>query len=127
MKHQKPLAVRIFIRICVVFMTVSLIWVYVVYMFAPSQEAWEDTQWVEIDTWVVEAVAWTTDDNNWAVEENLILPEIDSENPGNTQAPILVTEDGEVNEMDQMVEVQLENGETELVRQWDLWDAIQIN
>jgi hypothetical protein len=29
----------------------------------------------------------------------------------------LVTEDGEVNEMDQMVEVQLENGETELVRQ----------
>ena len=127
MKHQKPLAVRIFIRICVVFMTVSLIWVYVVYMFAPSQEAWEDTQWVEIDTWVVEAVAWTTDDNNWAAEENLILPEIDSENPGNTQAPILVTEDGEVNEMDQMVEVQLENGETELVRQWDLWDAIQIN
>ena len=127
MKHQKPLAVRIFIRICVVFMTVSLIWVYVVYMFAPSQEAWEDTQWVEIDTWVVETVAWTTDDNNWAVEENLILPEIDSENPGNTQAPILVTEDGEVNEMDQMVEVQLENGETELVRQWDLWDAIQIN
>lgn len=96
-------------------------------MFAPSQEAWEDTQWVEIDTWVVEAVAWTTDDNNWAAEENLILPEIDSENPGNTQAPILVTEDGEVNEMDQMVEVQLENGETELVRQWDLWDAIQIN
>jgi hypothetical protein len=29
--------------------------------------------------------------------------------------------------MDQMVEVQLANGETELVRQWDLWDAIQIN
>jgi hypothetical protein len=29
----------------------------------------------------------------------------------------LVTEDGEVDEMDQMVEVQLENGETELVRQ----------
>jgi hypothetical protein len=39
----------------------------------------------------------------------------------------LVTEEGEVNEMDQMVEVQLENWETELVRQWDLWDAIQIN
>ena len=130
MKHQKPLAVRIFIRICVIFMTVSLIWVYVVYMFAPTQEAWEDTQWIEIDTWVVEAVAWTTDENNWdnwSAEENLILPEIDSENPENTQAPILITEDGEVNEMDQMVEVQLENGETELVRQWDLWDAIQIN
>jgi hypothetical protein len=45
------------------------------------------------------------------------LPEIDSENPDDTQAPILITEDGEVNEMDQMVEVQLENGETELVRQ----------
>jgi hypothetical protein len=29
----------------------------------------------------------------------------------------LVTEDGEVDELDQMVEVQLENGETELVRQ----------
>jgi hypothetical protein len=28
----------------------------------------------------------------------------------------LVTEDGEVDEMDQTVEVQLENGETELVR-----------
>jgi len=127
MKHQKPLAVRIFIRICVVFMAVSLIWVYVVYMFAPTQEAWENTQWIEIDTWSVEVVAWT--DDNWdnsTVEENLILPEIDSENPENTEAPILVTEDGEVDELDQMVEVQLENGETELVRQWDLWDAIQI-
>ena len=127
MKHQKPLAVRIFIRICVVFMAVSLIWVYVVYMFAPTQEAWENTQWIEIDTWSVEIVAWT--DDNWdnsTVEENLILPEIDSENPENTEAPILVTEDGEVDELDQMVEVQLENGETELVRQWDLWDAISI-
>ena len=127
MKHQKPLAVRIFIRICVVFMAVSLIWVYVVYMFAPTQEAWENTQWIEIDTWFVEVVAWT--DDNWdnsTVEKNLILPEIDSENPENTEAPILVTEDGEVDELDQMVEVQLENGETELVRQWDLWDAIQI-
>ena len=127
MKHQKPLAVRIFIRICVVFMTVSLIWVYVVYMFAPTQEAWEDNQWADVDTWAVVEVSWTTEDNNWSAAENLILPEIDSENPDNTQAPILVTEEGEVNEMDQMVEVQLENGETELVRQWDLWDAIQIN
>ena len=127
MKHQKPLAVRIFIRICVVFMTVSLIGVYVVYMFAPTQEAWEDNQWADVDTWAVVEVSWTTEDNNWSAAENLILPEIDSENPDNTQAPILITEDGEVNEMDQMVEVQLENGETELVRQWDLWDAIQIN
>ena len=126
MKHQKPLAVRIFIRICVVFMAVSLIWVYVVYMFAPSQEAWEDTG-AEIDTWSVEVVAWATDEN-WdnSAEENLILPEINPENPESTDAPILVTEDGEVDELDQMVEVQLENGETELVRQWDLWDAIQI-
>ena len=127
MKHQKPLAVRIFIRICVAFMTVSLIGVYVVYMFAPTQEAWEDNQWADVDTWAVVEVSWTTEDNNWSAAENLILPEIDSENPDNTQAPILITEDGEVNEMDQMVEVQLENGETELVRQWDLWDAIQIN
>ena len=123
MKHQKPLAVRIFIRICVAFMTVSLIGVYVVYMFAPTQEAWEDNQWADVDTWSVENISW----ENPAEESQVILPEIDSENPGNTQAPILVTEDGEVNEMDQMVEVQLENGETELVRQWDLWDAIQIN
>ena len=127
MKHQKPLAVRIFIRICVVFMTVSLIGVYVVYMFAPTQEAWEDNQWADVDTWAVVEVSWTTEDNNWSAAENLILPEIDSENPDNTQAPILITEDGEVNEMDQTVEVQLENGGTELVRQWDLWDAIQIN
>jgi len=122
MKHQKPLAVRIFIRICVVFMTVSLIWVYVVYMFAPTQEAWEET-WTDVDTWSIENVSW----ENTTQESQVILPEIDSENPENTQAPILVTEEGEVNEMDQMVEVQLENGETELVRQWDLWDAIQIN
>jgi hypothetical protein len=122
MKHQKPLAVRIFIRICVVFMTVSLIGVYVVYMFAPTQEAWEDNQWADVDTWSVENISW----ENTAGESQVILPEIDSENPESTQAPILVTEDGEVNEMDQMVEVQLENGETELVRQWDLWDAIQI-
>ena len=123
MKHQKPLAVRIFIRICVVFMTVSLIGVYVVYMFAPTQEAWEDNQWSDVDTWSVENISW----ENTAEESQVILPEIDSENPESTQAPILVTEEGEVDEMDQMVEVQLENGETELVRQWDLWDAIQIN
>ena len=123
MKHQKPLAVRIFIRICVVFMTISLIWVYVVYMFAPAQQAWEENQWADVDTWSVENVNW----ENISEESQVILPEIDSENPENTQAPILVTEDWEVNEMDQMVEVQLENGETELVRQWDLWDAIQIN
>ena len=55
MKHQKPLAVRIFIRICVVFMTVSLIGVYVVYMFAPTQEAWEDNN-VSENTWDVQAI-----------------------------------------------------------------------
>ena len=130
MKHQKPLAVRIFIRICVVFMAVSLIWVYVVYMFAPSQEAWDESQWIEIDTWTVEVEAWVEDENennlDNSAEENLILPEIDSENPEDTGAPILVTEDWDVNELDEMVEVQLENGETELVRQWDLWDAISI-
>ena len=124
MKHQKPLAVRIFIRICVVFMTVSLIGVYVVYMFAPTQEAWEDSN-VSENTWDVQTIdLGEASVDAQAVDE--IIPELDPENPENTDAPILVTEDGEVDELDQMVEVQLENGETELVRQWDLWDAIQI-
>lgn len=124
MKHQKPLAVRIFIRICVVFMTVSLIGVYVVYMFAPTQEAWEDNN-VSENTWDVQTIdLGEVSVDAQAVDE--IIPELDPENPENTDAPILVTEDGEVDELDQMVEVQLENGETELVRQWDLWNAIQI-
>lgn len=124
MKHQKPLAVRIFIRICVVFMTVSLIGVYVVYMFAPTQEAWEDSN-VSENTWDVQTIdLGEVSVDAQAVDE--IIPELDPENPENTDAPILVTEDGEVDELDQMVEVQLENGETELVRQWDLWNAIQI-
>jgi hypothetical protein len=37
------------------------------------------------------------------------LPEIDPENPENTSAPIVVSEDEEENELDQTVEVQLEN------------------
>ena len=118
MKHQKPLAVRIFIRICVVFMAISLIWVYVVYMFAPAQEAWEN-QWGDVSTWTEETFSWSN--------ETLILPEIDPENPEDSGSPIVVTEDGEVDEMDQTFEVQLENGETEIVRQWDLWDSIQID
>ena len=130
MKHQRPLAVRIFIRICVVFMAVSLIWVYVVYMFSPNQETWEE--WTDTTTLTGDELTSTTDniswDENWTAEENwIILPEIDPENPEDTEAPILVTEDGEIDEMNEFVEVQLENGETELVRQWDLWDAIQIN
>ena len=124
MKHQKPLAVRIFIRICVVFMTVSLIWVYVVYMFAPTQEAWEDNNTGE-NIWDVQAID-LGEVSVDAQDVDEFIPELDPENPENTDAPILVTEDGEVDELDQMVEVQLENGETELVRQWDLWDAIQI-
>jgi hypothetical protein len=32
------------------------------------------------------------------------------------EIPILVTEDGEIDDMDQIIEVQLENGETEFVR-----------
>ena len=119
MKHKKPLALRIFIRICVIFMAVSLIWVYVVYMFAPTQEAWEDTDGLDIDTWSVDT---------WVDNEGLvILPEVNPDEPENTEAPILITEDEEIDEMDQTFEVQLENGETEIVRQWDLWDAIQID
>ena len=112
MKHKKPLIVRIAIWICVVFMTISLIWVYVVYMFSPTQEIGENIEWTDVESGTV---------------ENLILPEIDPENPEISEAPILMTEDGEIDGMDQTFEVQLENGETEIVRQWDLWDAIQIN
>ena len=87
-------------------------------MFTPQQEAGENNEWIDVKTWAEE-------DLNW-VEETLVLPEIDPENPENSSAPILVTEDGEIDEMDQTFEVQLENGETEVVRQWDLWDAIEI-
>ncbi len=97
-------------------MTISLIWVYVVYMFSPKQEAGEDNI---IDTWDLQVITWDVQ-----IEE--ILPEVYPEEPENTEAPILMTEDGEIDEMDQTIEVQLENGETEIVRQWDLWDAIQI-
>ena len=45
----------------------------------------------------------------------------------NIEVPILITEDGVIDEMDQFIEVQLENWETEIVRQRDLWDAIHIN
>lgn len=122
MKTKKPLAVRIFIRICVVAMVVSLVWVYVVYMFAPETPA-ENVEWTGNEVAVEnewEEVA------EWEVVTE-ILPELDAENPEDTEAPILITEDWEVDEMDQMVEVQLENGETELVRLWDLTDAVQIN
>jgi len=115
MRTKKPLWVRIFIRICVFAMAISLIGVYVVYMFAPQQPI-ENNEWAEGS---VENVWWET------VTE--ILPEIDSENPENTSAPILVTEDWEVSEMDQTIAVQLWNGETELVRVGDLNDAVQIN
>ena len=143
MKHQKPLAVRIFIRICVVIVTISLVWVYITSMIGGGQQA-EDNQWAEVDTWAVEDMTWSIDEltwtvevstwdldeltweNIWTAEENIISLEIDPENPENTGAPILVTEDGEVDEMDQTFEVQLENGETEVVRQWDLSDAIQL-
>ena len=118
MRAKKPLMLRILIRVCVVFMTVSLIWVYVAYMFAPKQEAGENNA---VDTWDYMEISWDVQ----VIEE--ILPEVNPDEPENTAAPILITEDGEVDEMNQMVEVQLENGETELVRQWDLWGDIIIN
>jgi hypothetical protein len=37
------------------------------------------------------------------------LPEVNPDEPENTEAPILVTEEGDVDEMDQTFEVQLEN------------------
>ena len=117
MRTKKPLILRIVIWICVIFMAVSLIWVYVVYMFSPKQEVWEN---IEVDSWDLQVITWDVQ-----VEE--ILPEVNPDEPENTAAPILITEDWEVDELDQTIEVQLENGETELVRQGDLWDAIQIN
>ena len=114
MRHQKPLAVRIFIRICVVFMALSLILVYVVYM-VPSKQVEENVDWV--NTWIVE--------NSW-LEQTLILPEIDPENPENTSAPIVVSDEEESNEMDQTISVPLENWEVEDVRQGDLWTDITI-
>ena len=76
-----------------------------------------------------------SDENTWAVEteleksaeETLIIPEINPDNPEGWSAPILVTEDGEMDEMDKTIEVQFENWETEIVRQWDLSDVLQIN
>ena len=98
-------------------MTVSLIWVYVVYMFTPKQEIGEENG---INTWDLQAITWDVQ-----IEE--ILPEVNPEEPENTPAPILMTEELEINEMDLTREVQLENWEVEIVREWDLWDAIQIN
>jgi hypothetical protein len=98
-------------------MTVSLIWVYVVYMFTPKQEIGEENG---INTWDLQAITWDVQ-----IEE--ILPEVNPEEPENTPAPILMTEEWEINEMDLTREVQLENWEVEIVREWDLWDAIQIN
>jgi hypothetical protein len=37
------------------------------------------------------------------------LPEIDPENPENTSAPIVVSDEEESNEMDQTISVPLEN------------------
>lgn len=95
-------------------------------MFVPSQEAWENIEWSDVGTWVnLNEEMWY---DLWVSEEGqIVLPEIDPENPENTSAPILVTEDGEIDEMDLTREIQLENGEVEIVREWDLlWDAIQI-
>ena len=93
-------------------------------MFTPNQEAWENAQWSDVDT-TVENIDWEV--VGWAEEDQVVLPEVNPDEPENTEAPILITEDGERDEMDQTFEVQLENGETEIVRQWDLWDAIEIN
>ena len=87
-------------------------------MFSPNQEAGESNGGDNVNVTAEEAEGWS--------EEQLILPEIDSENPENTSAPILVTEDGEVDEMNVPFQVQLWNGETELVTPSDLWDSIQI-
>ena len=92
-------------------MAVSLIWVYVVYMISPNQEVVEENG---VDTWDLQQITWDVE----IIDE--ILPEVNPDEPENTDAPILITEDWEVDDLDQTIEVQLENGETEIINQWDL-------
>ncbi len=96
-------------------------------MFAPTQEAGEDN-WTFENTGDVQNAVENLQVISWDVEiVDEILPEINPDEPENTEAPILVTEEGEVDEMDQTFEVQLENWQTEVVRQWDLWTDITID
>ena len=78
--RKKPLALRIFIRICVVFMVVSLVWAYVVYMFALATEQ------------PVESI--TQDSESWD-NVDIIIPEIDPEDPESSASPIVITHDEE--------------------------------
>ena len=124
MKAKKPLIVRVVIWICVFAMVISLIWVYVVYMFAPTENTVEET----INENQQEDIISNDTENS---EESIKL-EINDENTEsieNTENEEfnLVTEDWEIEEMDETIEVQLENGETEWVRLGDLWDSIEIN
>ena len=84
----------------------------------PAQQLGEENS---VDTWDIQEITWDVQ----IIDE--ILPEVNPDEPENTEAPILMTEDGEIDEMDLTREVQLENWEVEIVREWDLWDAIQIN
>lgn len=128
MKTKKPLIVRIFIWICVFAMVISLIWVYVVYMFAPTQEPVED---INNEEQQIENIGndENSEENTENINENTELETNDEniENSENEDDFNLVTEDWEIEEIDQTTEVQLENGETELVRLGDLWDSIEIN
>lgn len=136
MKTKKPLIVRIFIWICVFAMVISLIWVYVVYMFAPAQEPVEDInneeqqiENIENEENIEESTEENIEENVENIDKNTEL-EINDENIENSENENdfnLVTEDWEIEEIDQTTEVQLENGETELVRVGDLWDSIEIN
>ena len=66
MKAKKPLAVRIFIRICVVFMVVSLVWVYVMYMF-PSQQNVENLEEIDNNAEVSDVI--DVEENSDVIEE----------------------------------------------------------
>lgn len=100
---------KVVIRICIILMVGSTLWVYIVYMFAPKQDNAAEN--VNLESEIVE-----------------ILPEnIDSENPDDSQAPIVISQDEELDEMDQTLEVQLENWEKETITLWDLSDSLQIN
>lgn len=88
-------------------------------MFSPQQEAWESD--TTIDSWDIQAITWDVK----IIDE--IIPEVNPDEPENSSAPILITEEEEVDDMNQLREVQLENGETELVRQWDLWGWVSVD
>ena len=106
MKAKKPLIVRIVIWVCVVAMVVSLIWVYVVYMFAPTENVAENIDNKEQQQ--EEVLPSDTENEEGNIELEISDETIENINNGEFN---LVTEGWEVAEIDESIEVQLENWE----------------